>query len=57
MAPGKEEILMNDKWKNRCAWTLAFVGAVFLGVGFLRGENAVILRKAINICMECIGIG
>lgn len=48
---------MNNRWKNRCAWALAAMGVLFVCVGFLRGENAVILRKAINICMECIGIG
>ena len=25
--------------------------------GFLREENRVVLTKAINICLECIGVG
>ncbi|MEL3913071.1 CD1871A family CXXC motif-containing protein [Treponema pedis] len=25
--------------------------------GIYRGEVSVVLKKAINICMECIGIG
>lgn len=32
-------------------------GIVFMSIGIDRGEMAVVLRKAINICLECIGIG
>ncbi|MCE5235267.1 MAG: thioredoxin [Eubacteriales bacterium] len=36
----------------------AFIlGAVFLLIGISRGEVAVVLKKAIYICLECIGIG
>lgn len=36
---------------------LAALGLVMMGLGILRGEMPVVLQKAINICMECIGIG
>lgn len=36
---------------------LAAAGLLLMGFGIYRGEAAVVLKKAVNICMECIGIG
>jgi len=36
---------------------LLALGAVFLVLGIFRGEVAVVLSRAANICLECIGIG
>jgi hypothetical protein len=36
---------------------LITVAAAFLTAGILLGDNAAIFRKAVFICMECIGIG
>ena len=47
-------------WKNRKtrAWALGVLaGGVFLAVGALQGQLAVIWQKAVMICLECIGIG
>jgi len=35
-----------------------FVTSVaFIGYGIVRDEHLVVLKKAVNICLECIGIG
>lgn len=30
---------------------------LFVGIGLLREEHFVVFKKAINICLECIGVG
>lgn len=47
-------------WKNsrKYAWLWGMlVGILFLGIGVFQGQFALIWRKAVMICMECIGIG
>ena len=41
----------------KCGWILAVLGLAIMGFGAYRGEMHVVLEKAVNICMECIGIG
>ena len=36
---------------------LLILSAVFVVLGLYRGETAEILRKAVMICLQCIGIG
>ena len=43
--------------KNRAALLLLVLGAAFLAIGVWRGEDQTVFRKAVNICMECIGLG
>lgn len=43
--------------KNRAALLILALGAAFLAIGVWRGEDQTVFRKAVNICMECIGLG
>lgn len=44
--------------KNRNSWILGVLtGAVLLIAGAVQGQFEVIWRKAVMICLECIGIG
>ena len=43
--------------KNKTALVLIAVGIAFICIGVWRGEVETVFRKAVNICMECIGLG
>lgn len=36
---------------------LLVIATALIGFGIYRGEVDVVFNKAINICLECIGIG
>ncbi|MCI9414612.1 MAG: thioredoxin [Clostridiales bacterium] len=43
--------------RNRAAVILLLIGLIFVAVGVWRGEVETVFRKAVTICMECIGLG
>lgn len=47
------------KGKGRLVIRIALVavGAALLVLGFVTGQAQEVLRKAIYICLECVGIG
>ncbi len=46
---------MNRKLALRIA--LISVALIFILIGILNGEATIVLRKARDICLSCIGIG
>jgi len=36
---------------------LLAIALAFIAYGVSRGEAAVVMKKAVNICLECIGLG
>lgn len=49
-----KEINRTEKYSR---YIILFTAITFIFVGILREEDSVVLQKAINICLECIGIG
>lgn len=43
--------------KQKVKYLLLVLSLVFMAIGAARGEILEVLKKAINICLECIGIG
>ena len=48
---------MNKKRKRFLRVVIAVVSCVFILHGTARGEVETVGNKAVNICLECIGLG
>lgn len=49
--------VMKKQYSSWLGIGIALTGAAFMIIGIFRGEMATVLMKAVNICLECIGIG
>lgn len=48
----------NNKGTRRLIAGVLLVAAVMMIIyGMYRGEVSIVLNKAINVCLECIGLG
>lgn len=43
--------------REKVKYLLLSIGIGFIIIGVFRNETSVVLKKAINICLECIGVG
>lgn len=48
---------MQEKYRKNIQIFLCTAAAALLVLGIARGELSAVFTKAVNICMECIGIG
>ncbi|MDE5824377.1 MAG: hypothetical protein K2N44_07665 [Lachnospiraceae bacterium] len=48
---------MSNRTKCFARMVIAVIACVFIVYGTARGELEIVLNKAVNICLECIGLG
>ncbi|WP_193726009.1 CD1871A family CXXC motif-containing protein [Anaerosacchariphilus polymeriproducens] len=48
---------MSKSLKRKIQTITCILSAAFIIYGINRGEMEVVLNKAVNICLECIGLG
>ncbi len=48
---------MTEKRRRHIGIAFFVLSLVFVGLGLLREEHLTVLKKAVAICLECIGIG
>ncbi|MBR2675084.1 MAG: thioredoxin [Mogibacterium sp.] len=47
----------NDKVRNLIRIAFLALGIGMIVYGATHGEAAIVLRKAVKVCLECIGLG
>ena len=56
-AGGVHAMEQTDRNSRLLRWVIAAAAVVMIGIGLWNGENRIVLAKAVQICLECIGIG
>jgi len=49
--------MRSNRWMNGLRVGLLCAAAAMMVYGISRGEMAIVLKKAVNLCLECIGLG
>lgn len=42
---------------KKATWIILAAAAILITTGIILGEQNEVMQKAVNICLECIGIG
>lgn len=53
----KKHFQIENRMKTSLRIACLLTACVFVAYGVRRGEMLVVLNKAVNICLECIGLG
>ena len=48
---------MTEKRRNAAGYVLLLAAAALIAAGLFLGQNNAVFVKAVNICLECIGVG
>ena len=57
MTDGKNKRSNADTGRNVIRAIVLLIGIGMIVYGATHGEAAIVLKKAINVCLECIGLG
>lgn len=48
---------MENRTRRLIAGAILVVAVTMIVYGIYRGEVSIVLNKAVNVCLECIGLG
>lgn len=54
---GGSDNAMKEKWMRLLRVLVLLLAILSMGFGIARKEPRTVLKKATNICLECIGVG